>query len=523
MKKNYRNLIVILGLLTVTMGSCKKDLALTPISNLSDDSYWKNADQYDAFVSGMHSKFRGHSSSFMFLGELRSGIYGTEPGSTASFTGEAPQSLERMWLHTLDMDAAGVANYGGFYTNINQLNLLIHKLNTGTILAEPAKKYYLGIAFGMRAYYYFQMYRSWGKTVIQTEFIDAANMDLFNLAKAASPEADVLKLVREDIDRSNENFGTDYSIRRTKSYWSKAATLMLKAEVYLWTAHRSGGIADANIAKTALNDIKTNVPDLGLVTTSSNPLNTPYVDVFEAKGNKEMIMVSRNRLNEAEMTFIPGSFTPQAGLISNYYDSLANRKFNTSAENYGGLLRAPIKIANYRKFSDKDTRRDASIQAAYSLVSSSPNVYKIAGCFLRKYQGQQDAGNRKYTNDFPIYRYADLLLLMAEAKEVLGESPAAEINEVRARAYGANYNAAVQGFPNQPGDSDIKNAILQERLFEFVGEGKRWYDLRRMGDSYVFANTGLSSSEAYRLFWPIDKTSLTNNRALKQTDGYPQF
>ncbi|MFA4869505.1 MAG: SusD family outer membrane lipoprotein NanU [Pedobacter sp.] len=521
MKKYYRNLIAILVLLTVTMSSCKKDLELKPISNLSDDTYWKNADQYDAFVSGMHSKFRGHNGNFMFLGELRSGIYGNDPGTTASFTGEASQGLERMWLHTLTLDAAGVSNFGTFYTNINQLNLLINKLNTGTILSEPAKKYYLGIAYGMRAYYYFQMYRTWGKTVIQTEFIDAANLDLFNLSKPASSEAEVLKLIQDDINTSNDNFGADYSIRRTKSYWSKAATLMLKAEVYLWTAHRTGGMTDANIAKTALNDIKTNIPALGLVTVSSNPLNSPYADVFATKGNKEMIMVSRNQLNEAEMLFIPTSFTPQAGLIANFYDSLANRKFNTSSENYGGLLRAPIKIATYRKFSDKDTRKDASIQAAYSLVS--PNVYKIAGCFLRKYQGQQDAGNRKYTNDFPIYRYADLLLLMAEAKEVLGESPAAEINEVRARAYGANYNVAVQGFPNLPGDGDIKNVILNERLFEFIGEGKRWYDLRRMGDSYVYANTGLSAGESYKLLWPIDRASLTNNRALTQTDGYPQF
>jgi hypothetical protein len=521
MKKNYRNLIAILGLLTVTMGSCKKDLALTPISNLSDDSYWKNADQYNAFVSGIHSKFRGHNSNFMFLGELRSGIYGNDPGTTASFTGEASQGLERMWLHTLTLDAAGVNNYGGFYTNINQLNLFIYKLGTGTILPEPTKKYYLGIAYGMRAYYYFQMYRTWGKTVVQTEFVDAANLDLFNLAKAASPEAEVLKFIREDIDRSTDNFGLDYSIKQNKGYWSKAATLMLKAEVYLWTAHRTGGAVDANIAKTALNDVKTNVAGLGLVTTSSNPLNTPYADVFAAKANKEIILASKNQLNEAEMSFIPASFTPQAGLIANFYDSLANRKFNTVSENYGGLLRAPVRIATYRKFNDKDTRRDASIQAGYSLVS--PNVYKIAGCFLRKYQGQQDAGNRKYTNDFPIYRYADLLLLMAEAKEVLGESPAAEINEVRARAFGANYIVAVQGFPNQAGDSNIKAAILQERLFEFIGEGKRWYDLRRMGDSFVFTNTGLSAGEGFKLLWPVDRTSLTNNRALTQTDGYPQF
>lgn len=523
MKKNYRNLIAAAGLLMVTLGACKKDLALAPVSNLSDENFWKTTDQYDAFLSGVHSKFRGHNSSFMYLGELRSDIYGNDPGTTGSFTGEASQGLERMWLHDLNLDIPGISNFGGFYTNINQLNLFINKLNTGNVVTETNKKYYLGIAYGMRAQYYYQLYRSWGKTVIQTEFVDAGSLDLFNLAKAASPEMEVMKLIKEDINRSEENFGTDYTIKRNKGYWSKAATLMLKADVYLWTAHRAGGAADALIAKTALTDIQSKVPGLGLLTTSANPLNKPYAEVFSGtnKGNKEIILASRNALNEAEMSFIPAAFTPQGGLIANFYDSLANRKFTVTAENYGGLLRAPVKTATYRKFNEKDTRRDVSIQAAYTLPS--PGTYKIAGCFLRKYQGQQDAGNRKYTDDFPIYRYADLLLLLAEAKEVLGESPASEINEIRARAYGANYSEAVQGFPNMPGDTEVKQAILKERFFEFIGEGKRWYDLRRMGDSFVFANTTLSSAQAYKLLWPVDRASLTNNRALKQTEGYPQF
>ncbi|MBB2147776.1 SusD family outer membrane lipoprotein NanU [Pedobacter gandavensis] len=522
MKNNYKNIIAA-ALLVMSLGACKKSLDLKPISNLSDDTFWKTNDQYDAFVAAVHGKFRGHNSSFMFLGELRADIYGTEPGSAASFTGEASQGLERMWLQTLTLDAAGVNTFGGFYSNINQLNLLIHKLNTGNVVSEATKKYELGMAYGMRAFYYNQLYRSWGSTVIVTDFIDAANLDLFNLAKAASPAADVLKLIRADIELSLENFGTNYTIQHNKGYWSKSATLMLKADNYLWSAHREGGAADATTAKTALTDIQTNVPALGLLTTSSNALNTPFADLFSTtnRGNKEVILASRYLLNEAELSFIPSSFTPQTGLITNFYDSLANRQFSVTAENYSGLLRAPIKIATYRKFNEKDTRRAGTIQAAYKMPTAGN--YVIAGTFLKKFQGQQDAATRKYTNDYPIYRYADLLLLLAEAKEVLGESPAAEINLVRARAYGVNYDPAVQGFPNMPGDGDIKQAILKERLFEFIGEGKRWYDLRRMGDNYVYANTTLLPADAYKLFWPIDRTSLTNNKALVQTTGYAQF
>lgn len=221
------------------------------------------------------------------------------------------------------------------------------------------------------------------------------------------------------------------------------------------------------------------------------------------------------------MGYVSGSFVPQTGLIANFYDSVGNRKFNVTADNWGGLLRAPVKVATFRKFDDKDSRKWASIQPAYTQPSAG--VYVIAGCFTNKFQGEQSAGNRQFTNDYPVYRYADLLLLKAEAKIILGQDPTTEFNLVRARAFGTNYNAAVHAYPNQAGDGDAKAALLKERLLEFIFEGKRWYDLRRLGDNYVYANTTLTASESYKLLWPIDRSSLTNNRGLKQNPGYPTF
>ena len=505
--------IKILSAITVfiLISSCSKKLELAPVSNISDANYWQTTEQFDAFVTGIHISFRSHTSNFLSLGELRSDIYGLEPGASQTFTGEATQGLERFWLQMLDMDNSGVSNFGGFYFNINQLNLLISKLNSTDKVTAANKSYYLGIAHGMRAFYYFQLFKSWGKVTIQTDPI--ASIDISNLAKPAASEADVMKLVKDDIDASVNSFGSTYTIRNTKSFWSKAATLMLKGEVYLWTSYRGGGNADATVAKNALSDIQTNVPGLALLTS--------YGSVFASnnKGNNEIIFAIRNRLDEATLPFA-GTFFPQTGLIANFYDSVGNRKFNVTADNWGGLLRAPVKVSTFRKFDDKDSRKWASIQPAYTLTGTT---YKIAGAFVKKYEGEQSAGSRQYTNDFPIYRYADLLLLLAEAKIALGESPAAEINQVRQRAYGSNYVAAIHGYPNQPIDAKPKEAILQERLLEFIFEGKRWNDLRRMGDAFVFANTPIPSTDAYKLLWPIDRNSLTNNRSLEQNPGYPKF
>lgn len=289
---------------------------------------------------------------------------------------------------------------------------------------------------------------------------------------------------------------------------------MLKAEVFLWTSYRGGGNADGTTAKTALTDIQAGVAALNLLPN--------FRDVFNAtnKGNNEIIFSSRNLLNEATLTFVPGNFVPQTNLIANFYDSVANVKFNATTDNWGGLLRAPTLISTFRKFNNADSRKWASIQPAYNLVGPD---YVMAGCFTRKYEGQQNAGARVYSNDYPIYRYADLLLLLAEAKIILSEDPATEINLVRARAYGVNYVAATHAYPNQAIDADAREALLQERLFEFILEGKRWHDLRRLGDSYVYGHTSLLPSESYKLLWPIDRNSLTNNRDLEQNPGYADF
>ena len=497
--------------LLVILNSCSKKLDLAPESSISDANFWKTPEQVDAFVSGIHSAFRNNVGAFQYLGEMRADIFATDPGSSSVFTGEATQGLERLWLNNLDLNNAGVSNYGNFYFNINQINLLISQLNTTDIITPVNKNYYLGIAYGMRAFYYFQLNRSWGDVIIKTE--PTKSLDVSNLAKAVSPSTEVMKLIKSDIDSSEISFGNDYSFRNKKGFWSKSATLMLKANVYLWTSYRGGGGGDATIAQNALTNIQSAVPSLTLLPS--------FADVFSTtnRGNNEIIFAVRGGLNEGELPF-RNTFFPQAGLLANFYDSAQNRKFNVTTDNWGGLLRSPVKISTFNQFNNRDMRKLVTIQPAYNFSGGN---YQIAGAFVSKFPGEQNAGARAYTNDYPIYRYADLLLMLAETKIILGQDPSVEINRVRARAYGSNYQLTTIGFPNQAIDATPKEALLQERFFEFIFEGKRWYDLRRMGDSYVYKYTTILPSESYKLLWPIDRGTLTNNRLLTQTPGYPAF
>jgi hypothetical protein len=161
---------------------------------------------------------------------------------------------------------------------------------------------------------------------------------------------------------------------------------------------------------------------------------------------------------------------------------------------------------------------DQRITNSFRVMYSTATPFPVRGVLLTKYIGTTAGTSQIFNNDYPIYRYADVLLLLAEAKAKLGEDPTAEINAIRLRAYGSGYTPYVNGTMQVN-----MNAILEEYLREFIGEGKRWWALRRAGDSYVYAAlnpTYLSASTTAKFLLPLSQTMLVADPLLTQTPGY---
>src|SRR5690606_4394923 len=125
---------------------------------------------------------------------------------------------------------------------------------------------------------------------------------------------------------------------------------------------------------------------------------------------------------------------------------------------------------------------------------------------------------RRYLDDIVLYRYADVLLMKAEAKNALGQDPSAEINKVRRRAYGNNFNSHV--FVN--GDkSHNDEIILKERLLELLFEGKRCWDLIRFNKVFeIIPSLRDSYGQDYLLLFPISEGTLSIETKVKQNLGY---
>lgn len=491
MKTIYKSLIC-LGIVGISLSACNDDaLFQEPVSEISGSSFWKTENDAQAGLRGMYVRLRGQAATNLFLwGEARSEA---EVASFGIDNGTAP-----IFQNTVDAARPG-PTWVGLYTVIHDANLLLKNVPEITFRSEAEKNDILAQAHAMRAYVYFVMARTWGGVPLVTE--PTASFDPQTTNKERASVEAIFALIKEDLDKAIALF-PDYSFSSGRSLWSKGAVQVLKADVYLWTGKRlGGGDADFNAALTALTEAETNA-DVALLDDFGSVFD------YSNKGNQEIMMAIRFRELEAPQTFfqnmyISGVFMPQ-NTDQATLDAIGVP---------GGLLYWEISPAVVAQFSDEDQRKDASFIEIYEYDDANQPVYYSA--VPRKFDGVISAGVRMFYDDVVLYRYADLLLLKAEAKNALGQDPSTEMNQIRERAYGAEYPNHV--FVNgTQAENDV--AILDERLKEFLLEGKYWWDLIRFGK--VFERVPSLQNEEYKLLFPISEGALSLNPKLRQNPGY---
>lgn len=499
--KKIINYIIVMTALIVT--SCDA-LDLAPQDYYAEGNFWKNESQVSGYLTGLHSQLRNMSGTFFIMGEQRGGLF--------LANGTFGTGMDNVILinHNLKENSPGYSNWAGMYGNLIDINMFIYKLEGGLpFLSKEKADYYLGQAHGLRALYYFYLLRTWGGVPLITDpKVATGATDPTQLYTARSTEAETVDFLKKEITLSETYFANDnFTITAGREYWSKAATLMLKAEIYLWAAKVYGNdlANDLKTAMSALNSIKS---------SGKFDLLPKFSDVFayNNKGNKEIIMSIHYEKGEAEQNL--RRFMYDIPMMANWYDSEGDPMMDPLNVGDKCILANEWKWELFESYSEKDTRKHTTFLDFYNKDKSKH------GIVLRKFLGIVDNNIRSYSDDMPFYRYADVLLMMAEIKNKQGGDPSDEINEIRKRACGeGNYEV----YSNKS-FSENERAILEERDKEFVREGKRWFDVRRMQDAsgkpLAFTVSGLSESEAYKLLWPIDTGTMTKDPLIKQNPGY---
>ncbi len=488
---------IILILTIAFLGSCELDMQ--PESELTYNGFWDTEEAAKAAHTGIYASYRNYAYTLWQMGELRSDVWG---GPTI----ESPSGIELI-ENNISSSIVHFGNWANFYGLLHYINDFLANAPEVVFQNDSEKDHMLGQIYGIRAHVYYTMLKAWGDVPVNTEPL--LEVDLQKLKKPRSPKSEVMELVKNDIAKSLEFFGDDNSLWQGKNvYWSKAATLALKGDVYLWSGKvLGGGNPDFNEAKAALSQVSgfSLVPYENLW-GQSNEFNNEFIFAFD--------------FQEDQASNFYASFTGRAVDLAELYDEEGNSMAGfvvNGASRFGPSDKTLIALNDTNDLRHTTFIRLYNDGEDHTFYQTGEESYR--GAVLTKFLGVVgEDGTRKNFNNVPLYRYAGVLLMLAEAKNNLGEDPSAEINAVRERAYGDNFagNEFVSGTK-----AENTHAILNERLKEFVGEGKRWWDLVRAGDGIVFEEVAtLDASEAYKIYYSISQDMLANDSELTQTEGY---
>lgn len=534
MKKILKKTLYI-GVIAASFSMTACDLLdLAPIDTYGEGNYWQREEHVSAYMDGLHKNFRDVIFQHQYVfGEARGGTSreGTAvDGTSLNYGGLVAQ--------VLNAENPGVTKFGDLYGRIANINIFIQKTKEATYMEEDNKTYYLAQAYGLRAYYYFDLYRIYGTVPLRLEPNEVVNGN-FNpeeLYKERANGSKVMAQIKEDLAESLRLFGDNNSFdpfRRDnkKSYWSKAASEYLAAEVYLWNS------------KVTIDDNTANENDLkqaeqyctSLLNNYGLELMDNYAHIFdvEHKGNSEIILASRCLEGEASNYGSNYMYNFQTGAWKTIGFNDENGKLmgDTLQVRTSGMQRIeylPEFFFSYEK--GKDSRRDVNFLSAYH-----KDTNEFLGTVFKKTMGHLNTSSNSYIwdADVIVYRLAGVYFMMAEIENMKGGDVAKWLNPIVERAYGDNYVASQHGYVN--GDF-TKNelSILAEKDKEMLGEGQRWFDVNRMtltknGEHLVFCKEGSKNgkdpildkaTEAYKVLWPIETEMLNKDPMLVQTPGY---
>lgn len=539
--KKVKNTLLHILLVTVAGGicsSCADKLDLAPIDYYGSGSYWKTEAHVVGYMDGIHKHLRDAAFQHTFLwGEARGGNL-IAAGASADGMGMLYGDIK---LQNFDEAHTGVTKFGDIFGRLTNINLFITRVTEADYMEEAKKNYYLGQAYGLRAFYYFDLYRTYGGVPLRlTADVVEGVIDPNKLYMERATPKEVMAQIKMDLDKSMEYFGDNNSFdpnnrKNNKAYWSKAATECLMGEVYLWISKVTTGDDAAN--ESNLATAKTHL--LNVVNNYGLGLMDNFADVFEAKsnkGNKEIIFAIRYLEGEATNSNNIFTYAMQTGSTKDNYKENGEKFLDALNIGNTGSQQLEYKRELYNSFDENDSRKDATFIASYN--KDDDGVLSLRGTHVCKNIGYvNNQGARIYCGDYIIYRLPLVYLMLAEIENMQGGDVAHYINLVRQRAYGKEvWNEDMYGYKNSDFTTN-ELAILHEKDKEFVQEGQRWWDIRRMtltkgGKHLVFCKEGSigtdqptlnEATESHKVLWPVDITLLSNDPLIYQTPGYATY
>lgn len=515
--------IIFTALLLVSSLQCNKMLDESPVSTADPKTFWQDKNDAKAWMAGIYNQLQTVLRTNWFdWGEVRS------DNMTVAGTGNAQTKMLNNNLSANDADINGVTRWTDLYTGISLCNFGIKyfpvMIAENRDQGEAIYKDYLGQCYALRAMLYFYGLRVWGEMPMLLEPVEDLGQQV---QYPRSAIAVVKKQIQDDIVAALDLVGNDLTTTGIKYRVQKAAVYALQTDVHMWFQEYDQALTASQNCITASKCTWVTNPmqwkDMFVnPETSSETIFNLYWDDVE-RGNTGVGVCQK---------LGSGSNTHQYKVRPELWQEMKNHSVDNVTTD--GRFYLCWDTITYNLQAD---------YAANVVQFGKFSVWETApgGDFIFQ-------GNNQCNVKIPIYRFADVMLLRAEALTHKGQfSDALQIlNTVRQRV---GWTETVQESDVPAGADKVKyieRLILKERQYEFIGEGKRWFDLCRIDKMYDFSNNGYAylremmnpiltartgaipfdntanvPKGMYRILYPINSDAFNANPALKDHQNEP--
>ncbi|WP_318312767.1 RagB/SusD family nutrient uptake outer membrane protein [Flagellimonas crocea] len=421
--------ILYIMLCTALFTGCSEDFTdLAPISNRNEADFYNSSDDFQVAINASYAGLQStgvYGRGYWTMFEMRSD--NTDQGPDA--TGLARQYTE---INSFTEDALNeqiTSAWSESYRVIANCNVILERIPS-IEMETSLQNRITGEALFIRSLVYYHMAIGFGNIPLQlTPYISGDEL-------VQVDENTVLEQLVTDLTEAEANLPISYSGSEVgKATKGAAATLLAKVLLTL---------GNDSAAETVLRRIINNY---------GYELLPDYADLWGVanENNAESIF---------EVQYISGGIG-QGSLFTNDFSP------STDLQTGSGFGRNRPTVSMMEAYEDGDLRYEVSMGATYENLEGEI----VEARHVRKYQSDLAVENDSDIN-FVVFRYADVLLMLAEA---LGETPESYelINEVRNRAGLEDIDASTPG--------TFEEKLLHERRVELAFENHRWPDLKRFG------------------------------------------
>lgn len=457
------------------MSSCSDQLNIYPVENNTAEQFYSSEYEMNQAVMGMYARLARNGTNTDYPTDM---YYETSESRSdnlyyATLANAQRDQVDMRNFQCTDNTTLNSDIYGRLYEIVSDANTLLEKSSESYTRFRAEARF-------LRALAYFDLVRAYGPQPIVDHVISSSEAKTLD----RQPIADVYKFIISDLKYAAENLDSFYygdDAGRVGSVAAKCLmgyvyVTMAGYPLYDTTAYTK---AEETLAPV-MSDVKTRFASkFENVFSLSNENKYDIFSVQFASGNQGL------------GSSLPGYITSSAGK-STCFPEWAYSGYSQQGQDFR------VDTMLVKDMVKKGDKRLSSIAQGYwtkvthGYTKKDTANYYDDRCVIIKFLVKDNTNNtikawNDYPLNFPILRPADAYLLYAEALIKNGKASEAKpwINAIRERA----------------GLSDLENPtfedVMNERRVEFLGEGKRYFDLVRMGKD-VFVNTLKSFSDHYQ-------------------------